>query len=230
MAATPTSFNNTTTNLESMPQTTTEQIETTTTIKTEFNVNETMNAETMVTQIHDEATTLKTEIPFNSTFITQQNIALIKNPDEEGLDEITLGEIEEKVKQFIMATQRKPLYHREIIPIQGPPGKIRRVVRRLQTPVPDTIERVHVIKPQRDYVDVLIEKPATPPPVYVEKNLVEKPEKPVVTHRVIQVPSRKFSPQVSRVPLYHQQSFQSFAPSFAAYNSQYQSIVPHYHY
>ena len=62
------------------------------------------------------------------------------------LDQQTSAEIESRLTH--LGQRRAPLLHRQIVKVPGSAGKVQQVVRRLQTPPPDVIEKIIVTKPQ----------------------------------------------------------------------------------
>jgi hypothetical protein len=59
--------------------------------------------------------------------------------------------------------RRQPVIKRQVITVRARLAKVQQVVRRLPTPTPDIVERVFIVKPQRDIVNLVIERPGTPP-------------------------------------------------------------------
>jgi hypothetical protein len=87
--------------------------------------------------------------------------------------------------------RRQPVIKRQVITMpaeQGP--KIQQVVRRLSTPVPDIVERVFIMKPQREVVNLVIERPATPPAVYKDRTIYGKSRRPIIAPKVVRVAAR----------------------------------------
>ena len=86
------------------------------------------------------------------------------------------------------------------------PGRVINMTRRLPTPPPDVIDRVTVVKPTRDVVNLIIEKPDQPPPCLQQREVPGKPSKPIIQPRVVSVPPRS-NPcpcsQVSKLPCPH---------------------------
>jgi len=87
--------------------------------------------------------------------------------------------------------RRQSVIKRQVITIPGQPGRVQQVVRRLPTPTPDVIERVFIVKPQRDTVNLIIERPSTPPAQYKDKTVYGKQRRPLINPKIIQVPSRQ---------------------------------------
>jgi hypothetical protein len=104
------------------------------------------------------------------------------------LDETILAEIESRLAY--LTRRRQPVLRRQVIKVPGPVGRIQQVVRRLPTPQPDLIERVYVVKPQRDVVNLLIERPGTPPPQVQERKVVGRAHRPVINQQVVRVAPR----------------------------------------
>lgn len=70
---------------------------------------------------------------------------------------------------------KRPILRRQVITVPSPcPGRVAYLTRRLPTPPPDIIERITVVKPARDIVNLCIEKPTQPGPCYQEKNICGK--------------------------------------------------------
>lgn len=114
--------------------------------------------------------------------------------------------------------RRQSVIKRQVITIPGQPGRVQQVVRRLPTPTPDVIERVFIVKPQRDTVNLIIERPSTPPAQYKDKTVYGKQRRPLINPKIIQVPSRQgpIGTLSSYYPYYTQQQGVGYAqyPSF----------------
>ena len=122
-------------------------------------------------------------------------------PGQQGgfqLDEETTAEIESRLQHFLK--RRAPVLRRQVIKVPGPAGRVQQVVRRIPTPQPDVIEKVYVVKPQRDVVNLVIERPGTPPPQIKETREVEPAHRPVITQQVVKVaPRTQIQPQPQQV-------------------------------
>jgi hypothetical protein len=66
------------------------------------------------------------------------NPAYYQCPNE--FDADTLRRIDIEVNRAHASLQRVPLIHRQVFKTPSPPPRVRTVVRRLPTPIPDTIE------------------------------------------------------------------------------------------
>ena len=108
------------------------------------------------------------------------------------LDEQLNAEIETRL--VTIGQRRAPVLRRQIIRVPGPAGRVQQVVRRLPTPQPDVIERVVVSKPQRDVINLLIERPGTPPPQVQERRVVARAHKPTITQQIVRVAPRTQAP------------------------------------
>lgn len=86
--------------------------------------------------------------------------------------------------------RRQPVIKRQVITIPGAPGRVQQIVRRLPTPTPDIIERVFIVKPQRDIVNLIIERPGTPPAQYKDRTIMGKPRKPLINPLIVRVAAR----------------------------------------
>ena len=96
----------------------------------------------------------------------------------------------EKTYEEMSNKRRQPVVKRQVITIPGQPGRVQTVVRRLPTPSPDIIERVFVIKPHQDVVNLIIERPKTPPAQFRDKQILGKPRRPIIQPRIVSVESR----------------------------------------
>lgn len=85
--------------------------------------------------------------------------------------------------------RRQPVIKRQVITVPGTPGRIQQVVRRLPTPTPDIVERVFVVKPQRDVINLVIERPGTPPAQYKDRTVMGKQRRPLIHPRIVRVPA-----------------------------------------
>lgn len=79
---------------------------------------------------------------------------------------------------------RAPQVYRQYIPIAGPPGRLYQAVRQLPAPSPDVIQRLYVVQPGRDMVDLLIQSSPTPCPVYQDSTICQPGQPPIVTPRI----------------------------------------------
>lgn len=83
----------------------------------------------------------------------------------DNLHPTTLAEIDQIVDSVRATTYRPPVIKRQIIEVNSPPGRVKKVIRRLETPMPSVFERVTLIQQPRTHVNLIIEKPHTPPPI-----------------------------------------------------------------
>ena len=127
------------------------------------------------------------------------------------LDNNLEAEIQLRVNSF--SERRAPVLRRQIFRVQGPAGRVHQVIRRLQTPQPDIIEKVIVTKPQRDVINLLIERPVTSPTIK-EKLKEVKPQKTSIIQQIVRVAPRTLQP-VQPADIQHS-AFQSVA-SYPAY-------------
>jgi hypothetical protein len=68
----------------------------------------------------------------------------------------TVAEIESRIQSAAVATTRSPIVKNEVIPVEGPAGRVKHIVKRLPTPAPDVINRTVIVKPHKDIVEVFI--------------------------------------------------------------------------
>lgn len=125
--------------------------------------------------------------------------------------------------------RRQPVIKRQVITIPGAPGRVQQIVRRLPTPTPDIIERVFIVKPQRDIVNLIIERPGTPPAQYKDRTIMGKPRKPLINPLIVRVAARSaalqyqgYSQQYSNMPALN---LQRVPPSTSYHQYQHQHGV-----
>ena len=132
--------------------------------------------------------------------------------------------------------RRQPVIKRQVITVPGTPGKVQQVVRRLPTPTPDIVERVFIVKPQRDVVNLVIERPGTPPAQYKDRTVMGKQRRPLINPRIIRVAPRQtlsaFTPFASQQFLQYQAPFQYNSPYYfqQQYQQYQQQQPPQYQY
>lgn len=112
--------------------------------------------------------------------------------------------------------RRQPVIKRQVITMPGEQGQIKQVVRRLPTPTPDVIERVFIVKPQRDTINLVIERPSTPPVQYKDKTIYGKTRRPIINPKVVAVAPRTSFPQIDQ---YHQQEYKQIQ-DYSSYHQQ----------
>jgi hypothetical protein len=99
----------------------------------------------------------------------------------------------QQIEQIVssLTEVRRPMLRRQVITVPANcPGRVTCITRRLPTPPPDVIERITVIKPPRDVVNLCIEKPYQPGPCFQQREICGKPRKPLIQPRVVSVPPR----------------------------------------
>lgn len=105
--------------------------------------------------------------------------------------------------------RRQPVIKRQVITMPGEAGRVQQVVRRLPTPTPDVIERVFIVKPQRDTINLVIERPSTPPVQYKDKTVYGKTRRPIINPKVVAVAPRTNYPHFEQQSMHYQpQEFQ----------------------
>ncbi len=119
------------------------------------------------------------------------------------------------------------MLRRQVITVPAQfPGRVAQITRRLPTPAPDIIERITVVKPPRDVVNLCIEKPTQPEPCFQAREICGKAKKPLIQPRVISVAPRSnpcVSTQAQQSPCNQQQQFQQPLPQYQQQSiSQYQ--------
>lgn len=84
-----------------------------------------------------------------------------------------LQQVDQIVNSLI--ENKRPMLRRQVITVPASsPGRVACITRRLPTPPPDIIERITVVKPPRDVINLCIEKPFQPGPCYQERNICGK--------------------------------------------------------
>lgn len=128
-------------------------------------------------------------------------------------------QLNQQVEQIVasLTTTKRPMLRRQVItvPAQCPP-RVAYIHRRLPTPPPDIVERITVIKPPRDIVNLCIEKPCQPGPCYQQREICGKPRKPLIQPRVVSVQPRS-NPCGTPAPQMSQQN--PCCPSVPPYGS-----------
>lgn len=134
---------------------------------------------------------------------TASQHSLTANTVNDDMNQLT-PQIEAAYEEASNTTKRRQsVVKRQVITMPGGPGKVQQVVRRLPTPTPDVIERVFIVKPERDTVNLIIERPMTPPIQYKDKTVYGKSRRPLVNPKIIPVASRQYYQQLENYP-YHQ--------------------------
>lgn len=113
--------------------------------------------------------------------------------------------------------RRQPVVKRQVITMPGEAGRVQQVVRRLPTPTPDVIERVFIVKPQRDTINLIIERPATPPVQYKDKTVYGKTRRPIINPKIVSVAPRHMYQQLENGG--YPQGYQA-VQDYAAYQHQ----------
>ncbi len=111
--------------------------------------------------------------------------------------------------------RRSPVVKRQVITVPGQAGRVQQVVRRLPTPTPDVIERIFIVKPQRDTINLIIERPSTPPVQYKDKMIYGKSRRPIINPKIVSVQPSHYYPQLENAPYYNQ--FQPIQDASAGY-------------
>ena len=96
-----------------------------------------------------------------------------------------LNEITEKVGQTI-GQNKEPCLYRQVITVPGPPGKMLTAYRRLPSPQPDVLQRVYIVKPQRDVIDLVISCQNALAAQLTERTIYSRPHKPIIIPRLVQ--------------------------------------------
>ena len=117
-------------------------------------------------------------------------------------------------------SKRQPVLKRQVIKLPGQPGQVKRVVRRVPTPTPDQIERVFVVKHQRDVINLVIERPSTPPPQIKTRTIYARPRKAIINSQVVRVAPRGQAPDQQQISGFQQDNTQYVQPSQPAQPAQ----------
>jgi hypothetical protein len=98
-----------------------------------------------------------------------------------------------QVEQIVQSLNevKRPMLRRQVVTVPAAyQGRVAHISRRLPTPPPDIIERITVVKPPRDVVNLSIEKPCQPGPCFQQRQICGKPRRPIIHPRVIPVVPR----------------------------------------
>ena len=112
-------------------------------------------------------------------------------------------QLQQQVDEIVQSLQqyKRPVLRRQVITVPSTcPGRVACLTRRLPTPAPDIIERITVVKPPRDVVNLTIEKPTQPGPCFQQREICGKSRKPLIQPRVVSVPPRSGTCQASAPP------------------------------
>ena len=101
----------------------------------------------------------------------------------------------------------------------------------MPTPKADVIERVFVVEPKDEVVNLVIERPDTPQPKLKTRTVYPKPSKPIILNqKVVNVPPRGINPQeIQQIPSeqlqagYYSYSQPSYDYSYGQYPSKVES-------
>lgn len=105
-------------------------------------------------------------------------------------DDLYLIDEIDKIQREIDESIRKPKIRREIVHVNGEPGRNYTVRRRCRTPQPDITLRTIIVHPLPDQVDLLIERPLQPFPINRDHYIYSERPKPFIRTRIINVPSQ----------------------------------------
>ena len=128
-------------------------------------------------------------------------------------------QLQQQIEQIVSSLTecRRPMLRRQVITVPANcPARVTCITRRLPTPPPDVIERITVIKPPRDVVNLCIEKPYQPGPCFQQREIIGKSRKPLIQPRIVSVPPRS-NPCNQQVPQPSLQTYTQHQPqSFCA--------------
>jgi hypothetical protein len=96
----------------------------------------------------------------------------------------------DKIQREIDISIRKPTIRRQIVHVNGEPGRNYNVRSRCKTPQPDIILRTIVVHPSPDQVNLIIERPSQPPPINRDQYVYSDRPRPKIRKRIIDVPSQ----------------------------------------
>ena len=90
-----------------------------------------------------------------------------------------------------LSEPKRPVLRRQVITVPATcPGRVACITRRLPTPPPDIVERITVVKPARDLIELRIERPTQPEPCFQSREICGKQRKALIQPRVVSVPPR----------------------------------------
>jgi len=82
-----------------------------------------------------------------------------------------------------------PQHRKEVVKVNSKcPPRVATIRRRLPSPEPDIVERVTMVKPPQDCINIIIEKPSMPGPCCIDRIEHEPPQRPNIRHNVVCVP------------------------------------------
>ena len=96
-----------------------------------------------------------------------------------------LTELTQKIGQSLVQ-RKEPTLYRQVITVPGPAGRVLQAFRRLPEQQPDVLQRIYVVKPERDIIDLLISCPSGQNMQYIEKTIHGRPQKPLIMPRLVQ--------------------------------------------
>jgi len=121
--------------------------------------------------------------------VASQSQTQMQQPVQEEIAQVA-PEIEATIESVASTQRRQPVVKRQVIKMPAGTGKMHQIIRRLPTPTPDVIERVFIRKQPRDIINLIIERPCTPPALYKDSTIVDRPKRPIINPRVYRVPPR----------------------------------------
>lgn len=122
---------------------------------------------------------------FQSDYL-QNPPATTQNLTDSGQLAQVLDELTDRIAQNYMQGKQPKLY-RQVVTIPGQPGRVLQAFRRLPNVSQDVFQRIYVVKPQRDVIDLLISVPNQPSGThYSEKTLYARPHRPLIKPRLVQ--------------------------------------------
>jgi hypothetical protein len=83
-------------------------------------------------------------------------------------------QLNQQVEQIVASLYecKRPMLRRQVVTVPAScPGRVLNITRRLPTPPPDIVERITVVKPPRDVVNLCIEKPCQPGPCFQQRQI-----------------------------------------------------------
>jgi len=86
---------------------------------------------------------------------------------------------------------RPPSHRREVVHQRSRcPPRVATLRRRMPSPEGDTVERITVIQPPQDHINIIIEKPCMPPPCVSQREEYDNSRPPIIHRNVVCVPPR----------------------------------------
>lgn len=102
---------------------------------------------------------------------------------------------------YQLIVPRAPCVYQQVIPVSGPPGRVYQAFRQLPAQSPDVIQRVYVVQPGRDMIDLVIQGAQATGPVYQDQTVCQASQPPTIYPRIVQPTSYSVASMASVAPV-----------------------------